>query len=457
MKYPAGAPFDGKRLLIAVSRAREAELLSELLAHGDLVPGGRALNATMLGSLAARGEADVILVDAALPGIAVGGRCPALERLARGGASARPPIVVLHPSPELWRELLPGTRVVRADTPPEELRAVLLAAASGAPPAVAPPTEPAERRTAARPLPAVRPSGSVVLAAAGSAGCTTVAVSLVAALAARGEPAVLVELAPQRPAAAAMLDLAIDRGLLNVARARPETPDDWDAVLARELQYVGEGRLEALVLAGLPLPAHAPLLTPALADGLATHLARRYPWVLFDVGEELAYGAPGSEALGAAAAFADRVLLVAGTHVPALHRAVRTLDALETLAAVGRARVDLVLSGHDPRLDERPLAISAALGFPHGPSAVIPHDHGAARAALAARRPLACSARSAMRFRRLGRRRDAAEALHGLADRLIGARGERSTPEAQEDAPRASGAADGVVRTAAADPAAGGA
>jgi MinD-like ATPase involved in chromosome partitioning or flagellar assembly len=247
-----------------------------------------------------------------------------------------------------------------------------------------------------------RPQILAVAGGHGSPGRSTVALGLATALGA-AVPTILVDADDSGPSLAAMLDADPTRNLGMLAHADPQTPGEWDRAIAREVQPIRASCPHGAVLCGLPKPEMRGALAPVLVGRLLDELARRYRYVVLDLGAGLSGADATTQHLSVRRA--DQVLLVATPDIVGLLHARRALAALQGQCSVPQDRVALVVNRWDPCFHHGRSEIEWALELPV--AAIVPHDHRAAQDALAAQRPLV-----------LARRSRAASALLDLAGRL---------------------------------------
>ena len=324
-----------------------------------------------------------------------------LEQLERPGLV----VVLLVPDPaaERWRQR--RAVVLGLDTDPSALYQALLAARPGLRPL--PRQRAAPEAVALKAADAAQPRRAGVIAlcgGAGSPGRTTLSISLAAALGTAAS-CVLVELDLCAPAVAAYLDRDPSRNVCTLAHSVREDPGSWSAALDAELQPIGPPGLSAVVLCGPPKREMRASIGADFVDRLISELARRYRWVVLDVGPEL-LGIDGPAASHRAAlARAHQIVLAAGSDFVSLWHARVALDQLEHQLGIERRSVSLVLNRYDPRHHHTPSEVEWHLGAPV--AGVVPFDHNAAQRALSDQRPLVTDPTS-----RAGR------ALLGLAERL---------------------------------------
>ena len=247
-----------------------------------------------------------------------------------------------------------------------------------------PTPEPVVLKDADRPVGSA-PGVIVVAGGAGSPGRTTVAINLAAALGAAA-PTVLVEADLSAPTVAAFLDRDPSRNLCTLAHAVREDPHVWAAALADELQPLSSNSPQTLVLCGLPKREMRSSIAPTFIEQLVAELARRYRYVVVDVGPDWLGADIAAANHRAALVSAQQLLLVAAADLVGLWHARTALDQLERLLGIGRQNVQLVLNRHDARFHHSPAEVAWHLGAPV--TAVIPFDHPAAQRAVANQRPL---------------------------------------------------------------------
>lgn len=373
------------RLAVGLGDATlERRFLDSLPAAPELTVAARCLTADAIEQTITERRADVVLVSTGLHKL---GRSRLLGLIGKGL-----PVVLLSPRPAEHRGI--GCPVLPSDASFELLRETLLAAARGKTIALAEPAPvpiinfplPDERKVEApvASLPAPQNAGCTVFtvtSGTGSAGRSTVAIALAAALG-RAVPTALVDLDFSGPDVAAWLDLATDRNIYQLARFNHESEQAWDSALEAELQPLDASSRHAVTLCGLPTPEARALVPATFVEALIANLRRHYTYVVIDVGAELL----GMEPHRVAVQISDQVVLVARTDFVGLYHARTALQSLEKYLGIPREQVALVLNCHDRRRDHNPAAIEWALKLPA--AAVIPYDRKGAQAALAARRPL---------------------------------------------------------------------
>lgn len=324
-----------------------------------------------------------------------------LDQLERPGLI----VVLLVPDPqaERWRQR--RGPVVGLDVEPSALRQLLLAARPGVRPSPRPSSSPEPLPLKPADAADARAGGVIgVTGGAGSPGRTTIAISLAAALG-TSTPAVLVELDLCAPAVAAYLDRDPSQNICTLAHTVREEPHRWSAALEDELQRLGPPGISTFVLCGPPKREMRASIGPDFVDRLIAELARRYRWVVVDVGPELLGIEPPAASHRAALAAAQHVLLVVAADFVGVWRARVALEQLERQLGIERRNVSLVLNRHDPRHHHTPSEVEWHLGAPI--LAVVPFDHAAAQRAISDQRALVTDPSS-----RAGR------GLLGLAERL---------------------------------------
>jgi Flp pilus assembly CpaE family ATPase len=225
----------------------------------------------------------------------------------------------------------------------------------------------------------------VVAGAVGSPGRTTVAINLATALGAAG-PTVLVEADLCAPAFAAYLDLDPSRNVCTLAHTVRDDPRLWGAALDDELQALGAHPVSAVVLCGPPKREMRTSVAPALMERLIDELARRYRWVILDVGPELLGMDLAAASHRAVLARAHHILLITAADLVGLWQTRTAIEQLERVLGLERRRLNLVLNRHDPRFHHSRQEVEWHLGTPV--AGVIPFDHVAMQRAISEQRPL---------------------------------------------------------------------
>jgi Flp pilus assembly CpaE family ATPase len=348
-----------------------------LEALDDLVIVAQCLAADQLLQLVTSRQVDAIVVAWSLHRLTDA----LLDELDRPGVTLV--LLVADPADERW-----GRRsgpVLALNTAPEQLYQAILDARPGVraagrsvvtPEPVAP--KPADR-------PASDPAGIIAVAgAAGSPGRTTLAINLATALGAAA-PTVLADLDLCAPATAAYVDADPSRNVCTLAHAVRDDPRLWGSALSDELQPLGSGSTQAVLLCGPPKREMRASLGPGLVERLVEELAKRFRWVILDIGPELVGIEVTAVTHRAAVAGADRVLLVGAADFVGLWHTRTALDQLERLLGIERRRVNLILNRHDARFHHSRQEVEWHLGAPV--VAVIPFDHSAQQRAIAEQRP----------------------------------------------------------------------
>jgi Flp pilus assembly CpaE family ATPase len=332
-------------------------------------------------------------------------------------------LVVLVPDPDAARWRNRRGPVLGVDIDPATLHEVLVSARPGARPNV--------RRAAREPLPLqaadrVDAGTGVVIAVtggAGSPGRTTVALNLATVLGG-AQPTLLLELDLCAPSIAAYLDADPSRNLCTLAHTVREDTHAWSAALADELQPLPGSGGSAVVLCGPPKREMRASVGPGVVERLLGEAARRYRWVVVDVGAELLGTDTAAAVHRAALLGAGQVLLVAASDLVGLWHARVALDQLERQLGIERHAVSLVLNRHDPRYHHAQAEVEWHLGAPV--AAVVPFDHAATQRAMADQRPVVMDPTSR-----------AARGLLALAERLNGDKLRLPLDTAQPAAPHA--------------------
>ena len=147
--------------------------------------------------------------------------------------------------------------------------------------------------------------------------------------------------------------------ILDVAEARPSTPEAWDQG-SRRPAADGRSSHGARALCGLGRPRERSKLSATFVEQLIAHLAERFDHVLLDLGDEPLSDASTEALVGAAALAADHVLLVAAPDPLSVHHAQIARD--EASAVLDLERASLVLNRCDRGQDATSCA--AALQIP---------------------------------------------------------------------------------------------
>jgi cellulose biosynthesis protein BcsQ len=212
-----------------------------------------------------------------------------------------------------------------------------------------------------------------------------VAINLAAALGAAG-PSVLVEADLCAPAVAAYLDRDPSRNVCTLAHTVREDPRLWSVALDDELQSLGPDPISAVVVCGPPKREMRTSVAPVLMERLIDELARRYRWVILDVGPELLGMDVAAANHRAALARAQHILLIAAADLVGLWHARTAIEQLERVLGLERRQLNLVLNRHDPRFHHSRAEVEWHLGAPV--AGVIPMDHVAVQRAVSEQRPL---------------------------------------------------------------------
>lgn len=253
-------------------------------------------------------------------------------------------------------EQLGVSRVLPADTPADEVAAVVTAAVEDlagqqsalmrarlgiADPSAAVPPGPPGRRSV--PEPRARPRGRIIAVwgPAGSPGRTTVAITLASALAASGQETLLVDADTHTASVAQSLGL-LDESAGIAAAARAANAGALDVIKLAELSPPVSERLR--VLTGLPQSRRWPELRSASLDLVWQHARRLAAWTVIDTGfgleadEELMFDSAAPRRHGAtlsAIAAADLVLAVGSGEPIGLQRLLSGLPELTELVPTG--------------------------------------------------------------------------------------------------------------------------
>src|SRR5207253_3845910 len=169
----------------------------------------------------------------------------------------------------------------------------------------------------------------------GSPGRTTVAINLAAALGVGGTT-VLVEADFCAPSIAAYLDRDPTRNVCTLSHAVRDDSRLWSVVLAEELQPFGPSNVSAVVLCGPPKREMRSTIAPNLTERLIDELARRFRWVVLDVGPEVLGMDLAAANHRAALARTQHVLMVTGADLVGLWHTRAALDQLERSLGIER-------------------------------------------------------------------------------------------------------------------------
>jgi Mrp family chromosome partitioning ATPase len=377
----------------------EQRVRPALDAADDLVVVAQCLAADQVLQLVQSQQVDAVVVAWTLHRLTPG----LLDQLERPGIT----LLVLVPDPDDTRWRRRNGPVLGVDADAARIREALLSARPGLRPASRPRPAPEPEPVVLKPADGPdQPVGGViaVTGGVGSPGRTTVAIGLAAALGA-ATPTVLVEADLCAPSIAAYLDRDPSRNVCTLAHAVREDARLWGPALADELQPLGPHSATAVVLCGPPKREMRGSVAPAMIERLIDELARRYRWVILDVGPELLGIDVAAADHRAALSRAQHVLLVCAADLVGLWHARTALDQLERLVGIERRRVNLILNRHDLRFHHTRQEVEWHLGAPV--VSVVPFDHAAAQRAIAEQRPLALDSSSR-----------AARALVSLAERL---------------------------------------
>lgn len=311
-----------------------------------------------------------------------------LDELDRPGVTLV--LLVGDPTEERWQRR--RGPVLTLDAEPEAVHQAILAARPGLRSAVRPVAapEPVTRKPVDRHEAGL---GGVIAVAggAGSPGRTTLAINLATALGAAA-PTVLVELDLCAPAAAAYLDADPSRNVCTLAHAVRDDPRLWGPALGDELQPLGPGASQALLLCGPPKREMRTNLRPTLVERLVGELMQRFQWVILDIGPELIGIETPAATHRAALARADKVVLVSASDFVGLWHTRTALDQFERLLGIQRRRVNVILNRHDARFHHARQEVEWHLGAPV--VSVIPFDHAGLQRATSEQRPVVLDASS---------------------------------------------------------------
>ncbi len=332
--------------------------------------------------------------------------------------SARLPVVLLAPPRLPQLDHLRRITLLPLDVDPETLRGAIKMAAHGQRwRAQGPRSQP----DTPFPAPPRTPTGALqVLAVAGGSGSpgrTTLAINLATALGAVA-PTVLVDLDCASPCVAAYLNRDPSRNVCTLAHAVREDPHRWSHALDQELQPLHARSPAAVVLCGLPKRELRPTITPAIMERLVDELARRYRYVILDVGAELLGMDAPAILHRAALGVAHHVLLVTSCDLVSLWHARIALQQYERVLALDPERVSLIANRHDPHYHHSVAEIEWHLGA--AAATVIPNDYRAFQRAMAEQYPAVLDPNSR-----------AARAILQLAERMHRGRVRLPAAEAQ--------------------------
>ncbi|MFN8194406.1 MAG: hypothetical protein U0R80_09000 [Nocardioidaceae bacterium] len=390
-------------LLVASGAGWESTALGLLSRHPDLVVLKRCVDVDDLMATAAAGQADCAVVALDAPGL----NATAVEHLRRH--RVRPVAVVAGAAPVADRALARAAQVgITALLPESEIGdlARLVESVEDEPPYVDEPVP--EAGTDAGPA-----DGRVVAVwgPQGAPGRTTVAVGLAAALAHRGDRAVLVDADPWGGAVAQQLGILDEvSGLLAAGRLA------GSGLLGERFESVARSVGEGLaVVTGLPRADRWVEIRPGAVESLLD-AARDRGRVVVDTGFSLEAD-PGAELAGrptrngltlAALARADEVVVVGTPDPVGLSRLARGL--VELRETLGARPVHVVVNRHRPSLG---WGEADVVGMVEGFARVrgvhfLPEDRAAVDKALVAGRTLVETGESAL-----------ARSLGDLADAVL--------------------------------------
>jgi Mrp family chromosome partitioning ATPase len=380
----------------------EQRLRADLEAAPDLVLVAQCLAADQLLELVQSHQVDALVVAWTLHRLTDS----VLAQLERPGVTLV--LLVSDPHEPRWSQRAGPVLDISSDA--AAIRQAIGAARAGGrwPSRPAPPPDTVPLKREDRPVPE---AGGVIAVSGGSGspGRTTLAINLATALAAAAST-VFVELDLCAPAVAAYVDADPSRNVCTLAHAVRDDPHSWEAALADELQPLGSGARQALLLCGPPKREMRTSVGAELVGRLLDELAQRYRWVIVDVGPEWL----GFESLAAShragLARADHVVLVTAADFVGLWHARTALDQLDRVLGIDRTRVNLVLNRHDSRFHHSRQEVEWHLGAPV--IGLIPFDQAGLQRAIAEQRPVVLDSSS-----RAGRAMvELAAGLH--ADRL---------------------------------------
>jgi hypothetical protein len=182
------------------------------------------------------------------------------------------------------------------------------------------------------------------------------------------------------------VDADPSRNICTLAHAVRDDPRMWGPALGDELQPLGSGSTQAVLLCGPPKREMRASVGPSLVDRLVDELAHRFRWVILDVGPEWLGTEGPATTHRAALAHADHLLLVSAADFVGLWHARTALDQLERLSGIERRRVNLVLNRHDPRFHHSRQEVEWHLGAPV--LGVVPLDYAGQQRAMTEQRPV---------------------------------------------------------------------
>ena len=300
---------------------------------------------------------------------------------------ARLPVVLLAPSTTPHLEKLQRITLLPLDVDTETLRAAIKLAARGE--RWRPPRARREMEASAPASPPEAPAAALQIFAiaggSGSPGRTTLAINLATALGAVAST-VLVDLDCATPCVAAYLNRDPSRNVCTLAHAVREDPHGWSRALDQELQALHSRSPRSVVLCGLPKRELRPSVTPAIMEQLVEQLARRFRYVILDVGAELLGMDAPAIVHRAALSVAQHVLLVTGCDLVSLWHARLALSQLERTLSIDRERVSLIPNRHDGHFHHSAAEIEWHLGA--AVAMVVPNDYRALQRAVAEQSPV---------------------------------------------------------------------
>jgi MinD-like ATPase involved in chromosome partitioning or flagellar assembly len=257
-----------------------------------------------------------------------------------------------------------------------------------------------------------------VAGGAGSPGRTILGIGLATALGAVA-PTVLMDVDCSSPSVSAYLNSDPTRNICTLAHAVRDDPQHWTLALTHELQPLHPRSPHGWLLSGLPKRELRASLTPTVIEQLVRELARRYRYVILDIGAEVmgmdAVPASHRAALG----LAQHVLLVTAADVVSIWHARTAIEQFEHQLGLSRDQMSLVINRHDRRFHHAEGEIEWHLGVPS--AQVIPRDVAGMERAVADQNPIVIYPNSR-----------AARAILGLAERIHQGR-VRLTDGATED------------------------
>jgi pilus assembly protein CpaE len=413
--------MNAPRLALLVGYHRSARSLIPGLQQSRFLLAHHCLEAEQLQEAIDAGAVDVALVTTGPRGLDP----VALVRQAR-----QIPLVVLDPQPhhQRWANF-PGV-VLAADASIELALSGLEAALRGESL-----RQPIERSDAADTLQGVahanadEPNVELPEATSKGGGCVTTVVGgdgapgrsilalNLAVLLGRVAATVLVDADLAAPVLAARLGANTNKNLVTVAHTAPVSPDDWTAVLGRDLQAICPGTsTDALLLAGLPRTDSQ--LAEGFLDGLLEALRARFDYVVCDMGVRWL---DGDRIARVPLQAADTLLVAVSPETAGIPRARHVLETARHY--VGDVKTGIVVNQYRAQQDFDRWDYEFAFGEPI--SALLPFDPQACWRAADQKRPVVV----------LERRSPLTKSLVHLAERLHGGQIELPRPTAERRSP----------------------